>query len=54
MTRNPNLDGDRGAKVRAAGIDARRKQAEARAGDIAPIIAAIRAAGVAVWHREGA
>jgi hypothetical protein len=46
MTRNPNLNGDRGAKVRAAGVEARRKQAEARAADLAPMIAAIRAAGV--------
>ena len=46
MTRNQNLDGDRGAKARAAAIEARRKQADARAADLAPIIAEIRATGV--------
>jgi hypothetical protein len=37
MTRNPNL---------AAALEARRKQAEARAADLAPVIAERRAAGV--------
>jgi hypothetical protein len=46
MTRNPNLDGDRGAKVREAALRVRRKRAEARAADLAPIIADIRRDGI--------
>ena len=46
MTRNPNLDGERGVKVRKAALEARRRQAEARAADLAPIIADIRRGGV--------
>jgi hypothetical protein len=46
VTRNPNLDSDRGAKVRAAALEARRKQAEAKAADLAPVIAELQAAGV--------
>jgi hypothetical protein len=45
MTRNPNLDGDRGAKVRKAALEARRKQADARAA-LEPVIAEPHAAGV--------
>jgi len=46
MTRNPNLDGNRGAKARTAALEARRKRAIAWAANLAPIIAAIRANGV--------
>jgi hypothetical protein len=46
VTRNPNLDGDRGAKARAAALEARGKQVEARAAELAPIIAELQAAGV--------
>jgi hypothetical protein len=46
MTRNANLDGDRGVKVRKAALEARRRQAEARAADLAPVIADIRRGGV--------
>jgi hypothetical protein len=46
MTRSPNLDGDRGAKVRKAALEARRKRAEAKAANLAPIIADIRRGGI--------
>jgi hypothetical protein len=46
VTRNPNLDSDRRAKVRATALEARRKQAEARGAELAPIIAELRVDGV--------
>jgi hypothetical protein len=36
MTRNANLDGERGVKVPKTALEARRRQAEARAADLAP------------------
>ncbi len=46
MPRNKNLDGDRGAKVRAASIEARAARADARAASLAPVIAELQASGV--------
>jgi hypothetical protein len=46
MSRSKNLDGDRGAKIREAAVEARRKQADERAAGVAPVIAELRAAGV--------
>jgi hypothetical protein len=46
MPRNKNLDGDRGAKVRVASIEARTARADARAACLAPVIAELQASGV--------
>jgi hypothetical protein len=43
---NLNLDGDHTTKSRAAAVEAHRKQADARAAEVAPIIAGLWAAGV--------
>jgi hypothetical protein len=43
---NLNLDGDHTTKSRAAAVEARRKQADARAAEVAPIVARLWAAGV--------
>jgi hypothetical protein len=45
MTRMPNPRGDRTAKARVASLKARRKQANERAADVAPIITALQTAG---------
>jgi hypothetical protein len=46
MTRGAKPGVDQTAKARVASIDARRRQADARAGEVAPIIAGLWAAGV--------
>jgi hypothetical protein len=46
MSHSIQIGGDRGAKGRAAASQNRRKQADARAADLAPIIARLRASGV--------
>ena len=45
MTRMPDPRGDRTAKARVASLKARRKQANERAADVAPIITALQTAG---------
>jgi hypothetical protein len=46
MSHNIKIGGDRGAKGRAAASQNRRKQADARAADLAPVIARLRVSGV--------
>jgi hypothetical protein len=46
MTRHKNLDGNGGAKICKAALEARGKQADARAASVALIIAELQAAGV--------
>jgi len=49
-TRNQKLDSDRGgAKSRAAAVEARKKQADARAAQLAPIVAGLWASGITSW-----
>jgi hypothetical protein len=45
MTSDANPGRDRTAKARAASVEARRKRADERAADVAPIITALRTAG---------
>jgi hypothetical protein len=45
MTSIPKPRGDRTAKARAASLEVRRKRANEKAAEVAPIIAALRAAG---------
>jgi hypothetical protein len=45
MIRIPKPRGDRTAKARVASLEARRKQANERAADVAPIITALQTAG---------
>jgi hypothetical protein len=45
MTRIPKPRGDRTAKARVASLEARRKRANERAADVAPIITALQTAG---------
>ena len=45
MTSDANPGRDRTAKARAASVEARRKRADERAADAAPIITALRTAG---------
>jgi hypothetical protein len=46
MSHSNKIGDDRGAKGRAAASQIRRKQANARAAELAPIIARLRASGV--------
>jgi hypothetical protein len=48
-TANPKLDSDRGAKSRAAAVETRRKKADARAAELAPIVAGLWTSGVTSW-----
>jgi hypothetical protein len=43
------LDGDRGAKLRAAAVEAHKKRADARAAQLAPIVARLWAGGITSW-----
>jgi hypothetical protein len=48
-TPNQKLESDRGARSCAAAVEARRKKADARAAELAPIVAALWAGGITSW-----
>jgi hypothetical protein len=50
MTQGAGCSRVGGVKARAASLEARRKQADTRAAEVAPVIAEIQAAGVSSLH----
>ncbi len=48
-TPNQKLDRYRGARSCAAAVEARRRKADARAAELAPIVAALWAGGITSW-----
>jgi hypothetical protein len=50
MASGAKPDGDHTAKARAAAVEAHKKQADARAAELAPIVAALWANGITSWY----